>query len=89
LDINPKDPGVWNIKGLTLLEIKNESAALDCFAQALAINSQLPHVWYNKGLTFERIQNYPEAVRALDRSLAIKFDQEIKNTRDSIKKLIQ
>lgn len=88
LETIPKDPNVWNIKGLTLIEVNKEKDALDCFERALALDSQLAHVWYNKGMTFERLGNYREAVRAIDRSLAIKFDSDIKDTRDRISKLI-
>jgi coenzyme F420 hydrogenase subunit delta len=88
LEIIPKDPNVWNTKGLTLIEVNKENEALDCFERALVIDSQLSHVWYNKGMTFERIGNYKESVRAIDRSLAIKFDSNIKDTRDRISTLI-
>jgi tetratricopeptide (TPR) repeat protein len=84
LEIIPNDPNVWNTKGLTLIEVNKEKVAIDCFERALAIDSQLSHVWYNKGMTFERLGNYKEAVRAIDRSLAIKFDSDVKNTRDRI-----
>jgi len=88
LEIVPKDPEIWNIKGLTFIEINKENEALNCFDKALSINSQLPHVWYNKGMTFDRLKNYQEAVRALDRCLALKFDQDIKNTRDLFHSMI-
>jgi tetratricopeptide (TPR) repeat protein len=85
--LNPKNPEVWNLKGLIFLEINKNTEALDCFERGLAIDPQLSHIWYNKGMTLERLKKYDESVRALDRSLAIKFDQEVKHTRDNIHSL--
>ena len=49
LDIDPRDAGIWNNKGVALLALGRKEEAVACYDRALEIDPEFAVAWNNKG----------------------------------------
>ena len=71
IEINPKDGGVWNNKGIALDNLKRYEEAIECYDKAIEINPKDSRAWYNKGAALNNLKRYEEAIECYDKAIEI------------------
>jgi tetratricopeptide (TPR) repeat protein len=62
----------WDLRGMSLLALGDNEAALDSFDRALLINpDEYSHAWIHRGLALGGMNNLEEAIRAYNRGIQI------------------
>ena len=67
LELFPRDPDLWNIKGLALSELKRYDEAIKSYDVALEHYPRETIVWINKGVTLNNAGKQIEAIRCFDK----------------------
>jgi len=71
IEINPKDDGTWDNKGIALSDLKKYKEAIECFDKAIEINPENDGAWDNKGLALAHLKRYKEAIECFDKAIEI------------------
>jgi len=71
LDIEPRDPRLWNSKGNALQALRRYEEALACYDRGLEIDPRDPILWNSKGIALQALRRYEEALACHDRGLEI------------------
>jgi tetratricopeptide (TPR) repeat protein len=69
---NPKNPGLWTIKGKTLRKLGRYDEARKAYWRAIKIDREFTAAWNNRGVLLHVLEKYQAAIWAFDR--AIKTD---------------
>ena len=69
---NPRNPGLWTIKGLTLRKLGRYDEARKAYWTAIKIDPHFTAAWNNRGVLLHLLKKYRAAIWAFDR--AIKTD---------------
>jgi predicted O-linked N-acetylglucosamine transferase (SPINDLY family) len=72
LRLDPKQPQIHYLRGISLLVLNRFQDALDSFNGALAIDGPQADIYVNRGVALQRLQHLSEAIESYDR--AIKLD---------------
>lgn len=86
LMVNPSHLSCLNNKGITLMQIKEWDAAVDCFSQILSIDPNYHEAWRNKAISYWNGKKFEEAIQAAeeavnhDSSQQSLLDYFVKNT---------
>jgi tetratricopeptide (TPR) repeat protein len=71
LEIDPRQDGLWNDRGLCAERLEGPQQALHYFSRALEIDPENPQTWYNRGLSLRNLKQHEDAVTALVKTIAI------------------
>ena len=71
LELFPRDPEIWTLKGLALSELKRYDEAIKSYDTALAYYPRETYVWINKGVALNKVGKQIEAIRCFDIALDI------------------
>lgn len=74
MTIEPNYHEVWIDRGVVLFNLKQWSAAIESWDQALAIQPEFYLAWYNRGVSFENLGFREDAIISYQRAIAIKAD---------------
>ena len=62
LHLNRKMVAAWTLMGHEYIELRNTSAAVSCYREAIDINSSDYRAWYGLGQTYEMLHMYQYAL---------------------------
>lgn len=77
IEIDDRDAGVWNNKGVALYRMRRFEDALACFDRALRMNPRDAKVWRNKGNVLVELGMLNEAVKCFNRAIEVDVDVEV------------
>jgi tetratricopeptide (TPR) repeat protein len=63
LELYPRDPDLWNVKGMALSKLKRYDEAIKCYDIALEHYPRETIVWINKGVALNNAGKQIEAIR--------------------------
>jgi tetratricopeptide (TPR) repeat protein len=63
----------WNKKGRSLLELRRNYEAIECFDKAIELRGDFTLAWYNKGLALFDLKKYNESKKCFDKSVEADF----------------
>ena len=66
LGLFPRDPDLWNVKGLALSKLKRYDEAIKSYDVALEHYPRETVVWNNKGVALDNAGKHIEAIRCFD-----------------------
>lgn len=73
--------GDWNDRGLVLARQGNDTAAIEAYDKAIALDPTFALPWNNKGLVLAREGNYSAAIEAFDKAVAL--DPQFANAKEN------
>ena len=76
---NPNKGITWYNKGVTLTDLCEHNAALECYDKALKICPENEYAWHNKGFTLMALDRYEEALECYNKALKIDPYHEFAN----------
>jgi predicted O-linked N-acetylglucosamine transferase (SPINDLY family) len=71
LRLNPKQPQIHYLRGISFLALKRFQDALDSFNAALVIDGPQPDTYANRGAALQRLERLSEAIESYDRAIAL------------------
>ena len=77
LEIKPEISGIWNERGIALMNLGRHKEAITSYDRALAIKPDWVTTWHNRGAALGHLGCYEEALVSFDRALALTPDADI------------
>jgi tetratricopeptide (TPR) repeat protein len=71
LEIDPRQAGILNDRGLCAEHLEGPLRAIEYFDQALILEPDEPQTWYNKGVSLNRLRRSSEAVAAFEKVIGL------------------
>ncbi|HEX9919014.1 MAG TPA: serine/threonine-protein kinase, partial [Pyrinomonadaceae bacterium] len=71
MPVKPLTEADWAIRGLSLMELRRDEAALACFDKALALNDRIAGTWWIRGTVLFSLERFDEALSSFERALEI------------------
>ena len=71
LQLNSKDPELWNTIGLTCFELGNIEEAKRCYRMALRLNSNVDFYWFNLGIYYLSKKQFKQSLNCFNQAILI------------------
>ena len=84
--LSPRDPSVWNNRGIALDHLERWEEAIQSYTKALEIEPLDKVAWYNKAVAYFQLKQYPEAVDSFNTALEIdpKYHQAAEKRQEAL-----
>uniref|UniRef100_A0A6B2LBP8 Uncharacterized protein n=1 Tax=Arcella intermedia TaxID=1963864 RepID=A0A6B2LBP8_9EUKA len=71
---NPRNPAIWNNKGIALHHLGRYEESLYCFNEAIRLEPKNPSAYHNKGYLLKEINQCEESIQSFDEALKLDPD---------------